>query len=433
MLSVEKPATESPEREPPPDNREATAWPQALAAFLVYVATWGLLSTYGSYQAYYETHLSQVPTDQIAWVGTIQGVLLIFGGVITGPIYDQGYMRSLLFAGTFFTLLGVMTLSLATRYYQVLLAQGFCVGIGGGILYVPSLAHVSSSFGPKYRPLAVSIATAGTAIGGIVYPIVFDQLLRDIGFPWATRTLGFLTLAELIIALVIILPHHAKTEARKASLGGLAVKPRRLIDSAAFTDPPFVIFCVALFFMWAAYWVPFFLIPTFAQYALGSSESWGFYLLVITNAATIPGRLLAVGVIAYWGVGTGMLAFSLTSAVILYAWVAVDTMAGFEAWIVFIGLIMAPLAVFYPAIVPLLSPSPAVVGARLGISSAAAALGIVLGAPLSSALINTKTGQFRNMQIFIGSSMLLGALLMSIVWWRLRIPKKTESTPVERD
>ncbi|KAI0199368.1 putative monocarboxylate permease [Astrocystis sublimbata] len=411
--------TEKPEETKLEAVGDNTAWLQVLGAFLVYVATWGLLSTYGSYQAYYEANiLSDTPTDQIAWVGTIQGVLLILGGVITGPIYDHGYMRQLLFAGTFFTILGVMTLSFVTQYYQVLLSQGFCMGIGGGILYIPSLAHVTANFGPKFRPLAVSLATVGTAIGGIVYPIVFDQVLTRVGFPWATRTLGFLTFAELAVALVIILPHHARVRSKHAKSGTVTARP--LFDLAAFRDIPFMIFCLALFFMWSAYWVPFFLIPTFAEYALGASQSWGFYILVITNAATIPGRLLAVFIIAYLGVARGMLACSLASAIIFYSWAAVHTLAGFEAWIVFVGLIMVPLAVFYPAIVPLLSPSQAVVGARLGISSAAAALGIILGAPLSSALIDTATGSFWKMQVFIGSTMLVGAVLMAVVCWKLK-------------
>ena len=99
------------------------AWLQALGACLVYTATWGLLSAYGSYQSYYEsTLLVSAPSDIIAWVETVEGVLVIMGGVISGPIYDQGYIRELLLVGTFLTVLGVMMLSLSTESYQVMLA-----------------------------------------------------------------------------------------------------------------------------------------------------------------------------------------------------------------------------------------------------------------------------------------------------------------------
>lgn len=86
------------------------------------------------------------------------------GGVVTGPIFDRGYIRELLITGTVVTVLGVMMLSLAREYYQILLAQGLCVGIGSAILYVPSISLVASRF-QRYRPLAVFVATSGTAVG----------------------------------------------------------------------------------------------------------------------------------------------------------------------------------------------------------------------------------------------------------------------------
>ena len=55
-------------------------------------------------------------------------------------------------------------LSLASEYYQVLLAQGVCVGIGSAILYVPSISLVASRF-ERRRPLAVFVATSGTSVG----------------------------------------------------------------------------------------------------------------------------------------------------------------------------------------------------------------------------------------------------------------------------
>jgi MFS family permease len=389
------------------------AWMQALGALLVYTATWGLLSTYGSYQSYYERTLPDVPTDTIAWVGTVEGVLLIMGGVITGPIYDRGHIRSLLYVGTFLTVFGVMMLSLCKAYWQILLAQGWCVGIGSGILYTPSIALVAMTF-TKRRALAVCIATSGTAVGGILYPIVFVRLLPAVGFAWATRILGFITLIELLIALAIILPHA------KAPISNKTGPPRALFEPRALAEPAFGAFCLALFFMWIAYWVPFFFIPTFAEFKLGATAEWSFYLLVITNAATLPGRLLAVFIIPHVGVAGGMFSFAFISGILLYAWTAVTSLPAFEAWIVLLGVFMAPLAVFYPAIIPLLCPTKNVVGTRMGMASAAAALGVVLGAPLSSKLNDLATGEFWKMQVLVASCMMGGAGCQAFVWWSLR-------------
>lgn len=88
------------------------------------------------------------------------------GGVVTGPIFDRGYIRELLIIGTIITVLGVMMLSLAREYYQILLTQGVCIGIGSAILYVPSISLVASRF-EKRRALAVFVATSGTAVGSL--------------------------------------------------------------------------------------------------------------------------------------------------------------------------------------------------------------------------------------------------------------------------
>jgi len=265
------------------------AWLLALGAFLIYVSTWGLLSSYGTYQSYDETTLLRdASTNAIAWIGTVEALLLILGGVVTGPIYDAGYVREMICAGTVLTVFGVMMLSLATEYYQIMLTQGVAVGIGSGIVYPPSITLVAATFGSKYRGLAVSFATCGTTIGGIVFPILLDHLLPSLGFAWATRVLGFMTLVIFLAGLALILPGIPDTKTHETETR------RRLVDLGALTEPVFVIMCLGIFFLWIAYWVPFFLIPTYAEFGLGASSSLAFYLLVVANASGIPGRLLAV-------------------------------------------------------------------------------------------------------------------------------------------
>ena len=94
----------------------------------------------------------------------MQGFLIVMVGVITGPIFDRGYHHVLLYVGSFLVVLGAMMLSVSKSYYQIFLSQGVCIGLGSGILYVPSLALVVSSF-TKRRALAISLTTCGASIG----------------------------------------------------------------------------------------------------------------------------------------------------------------------------------------------------------------------------------------------------------------------------
>lgn len=43
-------------------------------------------------------------------------------GIISGPLVDSGYIRSLTVVGSFLTVFGMMMTSLATNYYQVCLS-----------------------------------------------------------------------------------------------------------------------------------------------------------------------------------------------------------------------------------------------------------------------------------------------------------------------
>jgi MFS family permease len=86
------------------------------------------------------------------------------GGVLTGPIYDRGYVRELLLTGSILTIFGIMMTSLATKYWHILLAQGLCVGLGAGILSNPAITLINASFSGN-RTLALGLATSGTSIG----------------------------------------------------------------------------------------------------------------------------------------------------------------------------------------------------------------------------------------------------------------------------
>ena len=181
-------AKESPDQTPPskPERLDGglKAWLQVLGSFCLFFTSWysytikenqrhyltdalyrGIVNTFGTYQTYYERELlSHVSSSQISWIGSVQAYLLVVIGVVTGPIFDRGYLRTLLFAGSFLTVFGLMMTSIATSYYQVLLAQGFCVGLGSGCLFVPSLAVVATYFTTK-RALATGISVAGSSVG----------------------------------------------------------------------------------------------------------------------------------------------------------------------------------------------------------------------------------------------------------------------------
>ena len=162
------------------------------------------MNTFGVYQTYYESNvLSQRSSSDISWIGSLQAFLLLIIGVITGPLYDAGYFRPLVFTGSFLVVFGMMMTSLCTEYWQVILAQGICVGFGSGCLFIPSVAIVSTYFSTR-KSLATGIAASGSSLAGIIYSIVFHRLEPMIGFSWATRVIAFIMLGTLLIPLAVM-------------------------------------------------------------------------------------------------------------------------------------------------------------------------------------------------------------------------------------
>jgi MFS family permease len=126
--------------------------------------------TFGAFQTYYELgFLSSSSPSAISWIGTVQSWLLIIVGCLSGPLFDKGWYRVMLIAGNFGVIFGVFMLSLAKTYWQVFLAQGICIGLGAGLLYVPSMALIGLSFSKK-RSLAQGIVTSGIAVGEYYLP-----------------------------------------------------------------------------------------------------------------------------------------------------------------------------------------------------------------------------------------------------------------------
>lgn len=129
----------------------------------------GIANTFGAFQNYYETGLLAHETpSNISWIGSIQAfLLLVVGGLVTGPIYDAGHLKGLVIFGTFAGVLGMMMTSLCKEYWQVILAQGIVVGCGLGCLLLPSVAVMQQYF-IKRRAFTTGVAATGSSFGRLI-------------------------------------------------------------------------------------------------------------------------------------------------------------------------------------------------------------------------------------------------------------------------
>jgi hypothetical protein len=170
-LPIDKPG-------PPPDGG-VLAWLQVLAGHLMCFITWGLITSFGIFQSHYEETLG-ASHSTISWIGTVQIFTLLFVGTVSGRASDAGLVHEAVLVGTLLIVVGLFMTSLSTKYYELFLSQGICVGLGMGILYMPGLSVPSSYFQEK-KSLAVAIIASGAGSGGLVYPLMVQHLLPQIG------------------------------------------------------------------------------------------------------------------------------------------------------------------------------------------------------------------------------------------------------------
>ena len=142
-----------------------TAWLQCAGSFALLLNSFGLINSFGVFQTYYERDLLHgTSSSEIAWIGSIQAFLLISLGIVAGPLYDQGYLRSLILFGSLLIIFGTLMTGLCSKYWHFILAQGIVVGAGSGCLFLPSIAVLPQYF-EKRRAFATGLGSSGSAIG----------------------------------------------------------------------------------------------------------------------------------------------------------------------------------------------------------------------------------------------------------------------------
>ncbi|KAJ0335367.1 hypothetical protein COL922a_009342 [Colletotrichum nupharicola] len=347
------------------------AWLNVGGSWLIFMNTYGIASTYGAYQAYYQTEkLASSSPSAISWIGTTQVFLLGFTGILAGPLYDSRYIRSLLAVGGFLVVFGFFMLSLAAEYVPVVLSQG------SGLLYVPGASIVSNAFTTK-RPIATGIAATGSAVGGVLFPILFRNLEPSMGFSWVNRIFGVLVLVTSLFALILLRPDPIQSSPRRR--GG------ELLDFSALQDTPYLFFCLGLFFVELGYWIPPFIVAPYAQLALGTSADFAFYLLAYMNAGSLAGRILPAWIAEVRIIGPVwvLIVGCLSLGALILGWIGIRDVRGRTIWGVSVGF-MSGIAVALPnAIVPRLAPYASVVGARTGMMWCFVAFAALIGAPIA--------------------------------------------------
>jgi MFS family permease len=356
-------------------NGGLQAWLHVVGGFVLFFNTWGILNAFGVFQTYYESGtLFTESSSNISWIGAIQSYMLLTVGFVSGPIYDRGYLRTLLIVGSFGIVFGHMMLSLCTTYWQVLLAQGFCIGIGAGCLFVPCVAILPTYFNTRLG-LVVGLAAAGSSFGGVIYPIVLFRLIDRIGFGWSVRVIGFIALGTLTIPIAVM---------------KMRVKPpkaRALIDWSAFTDFSYMLFTVASLIGFMGLYVLLFYLSYFAEDQDIANTDMAFYLVPIFNAASCFGRTLPNALSDKVGPFNLIAPGASIVGILIFCMIAVKTEAAIIIVAILAGFFSGVFIAMPPVCFVALTQDKTKIGTRIGMGFGMISFGVLAGGPGGGAIL----------------------------------------------
>ncbi|KAH8807190.1 major facilitator superfamily domain-containing protein [Xylogone sp. PMI_703] len=376
------------------------AWQTVAGGWCCMFVSLGWINSIGVFQTIYEENqLKGYSPSTIAWILSLETFVMFGGAPFYGKVFDSYGPRFLLLGGSFLHVFGLMMLSLCKEYYQFLLAQSICSALGASAIFYASTNSIATWF-KKNRALALGIASSGSACGGLIIPILVEQMNRKVSFGWAIRTTAFIFLGLLIISNTLLRSALKHTP-----------KPFNIMDFVnPLKEPRFVLVSMACFMIFLSVFQPStFIVLDAVRH--GMSNDTAFYLIAVLNAVSAVGRILAGRVADKIGRFNCMIIVNLLSAIFTLAlWIPGTSHAALWVYAAFIGATSGAFVALVAAVIGQISDIRQI-GIRNGTNFFCISFAALIGNPIAGALINRDNGGYLYMQIFSGVGFFVGSCL----------------------
>ncbi|KAJ5131631.1 Major facilitator superfamily domain general substrate transporter [Penicillium atrosanguineum] len=207
-------------------------------------------------------------------------------------------------------------------YYQIFLSFSILTGIGSSLLLTPSMGCVAHWFMER-RGFASGIAFIGGGFGGVLFPLMIQSLLPQVGWGWSIRIIAFVLLVLCAISLAFC---RSRIPPRK---GAETTWRDTLPDYKIFLDGTgaMALTTLGVFLTDLAYYIPITYIPRYYidrqhlpdEDVLQGSSAFAYQLLAILNAASCVGRFVAGDMADRFGRYNTML--RTTDSIYTYIWI----------------------------------------------------------------------------------------------------------------
>ena len=152
---------------------------------------------------YQDTTLKDYSSSEIAWIFAVQICLMWALGPLYGRVLDTYGPAPVLYPCSFLCVFSLCMTSLADEYYQIFLAQGLGFGMGAGGVFTTAMVCVGQWF-VKRRGLAIGMSSCGASVGGVIFPVFLDRVIKHVGFYGAVRYTALLVGVLLAVSCLMV-------------------------------------------------------------------------------------------------------------------------------------------------------------------------------------------------------------------------------------
>jgi MFS family permease len=171
------------------------------------VGMWSLVVALPAVQADFN-----VPRADATLPYTLTTIGFMIGGIIVGRLADRFGILPPLAGGTILMSLGYVITAFAPSLFVFALVSGVTIGLGGAASFAPLVADASLWF-DRHRGLAISLATAGSSLAGVVWPPIIQHVIAAAGWRQTHIGIGLFCLVTMLPLSLVLLRRPVFQEA----------------------------------------------------------------------------------------------------------------------------------------------------------------------------------------------------------------------------
>ncbi len=212
---------------------------------------------------------------------------------VLGRLMDQHSMRRLVLTGCLCLSLGLLLLSRASAFWQIILIHATLLPVGMILCGILASQTMISKWFVQQRSMAIGVSAMGTSIGGFIFPLITGELIGQ--FDWQTSLLLLAAMSlVLLMPLNFIILRFTPPPPRASGTLGTSLDTRAWTSREILTSRSFWLPVFGLISINAAFGGVQFNIGAYV-YDLGFEQSVAARLISITSLSMIVGKFIFGG------------------------------------------------------------------------------------------------------------------------------------------